>query len=98
MDNSSIVQYENLIRSFVDGQLDAGSFEDSYLRLFKRESSTLPEEVFLALDRLFADVDAYCADPALCDEHNLNEQQLRERARIALSALEWHLAPYRSTG
>jgi hypothetical protein len=80
MRNDSIAKYADLITSFIGGQVDAKSFETSYLRLFKQETSTLPEEVFRALDKLFADVDAYCPDQDLCGEDDLNEEQLRERS------------------
>ena len=60
MANDSISKYVSLITSFVRGQVDAKAFETSYLRLFKHEPAMLPEEVFDVLDRLFADVDAYC--------------------------------------
>ena len=40
------------------------------------------------LNNLFAEVDAFCADPALRDENDIDADQLSEAARMALVKLE----------
>ena len=81
--------YHGLISSFVDGKKAAGEFEAEFLREFKQETVRFGALIFDALDELFADVDAYCADPDLRDDDDLDEEQLRRsatRAREILSA------------
>lgn len=82
-----VADYAELIRLFLDGHLSAGDFEMAYLRRFKSETRTMPPSAFRALDRLFAAVDAYCGDPELRDEGDLDEAGLRRAARRALTAL-----------
>jgi len=84
---STIEKYILLITQFVTGELTASQFEVSYLDMFKNESETLPEKTYAALNELFLDVDAYCSDPALRDEEDLDDQELLERAKQALAKL-----------
>jgi Bacterial self-protective colicin-like immunity len=79
MNCDSIAKYADLIKDFLQRRIDARDFETQYLSIVKRESVVLPREVFDALDRLFADVDAFCPNPELCGEDDLNEEQLRQR-------------------
>lgn len=81
--------YVELIRTFVDRQISADEFEARYLALFKAETGRFADEnVFDVLDSLFADVDAYVADPALRDSpEDLDEEQLHTCAVDALYKL-----------
>lgn len=79
-----------LIRAFLAGAVDADGFERAYLDLSREDLHHRPRAVFLALDTLFADVDAYCADPALHGPDDLDAAGLRQAAARALEAL----APY----
>ena len=88
MSTDVIFRYKTLIEKFLSGSIDANTFEYSYLDMFKKERVILPEPVFEILDRLFADVDAFCSDPALRTDSDLNEQQLREMCLNALHKLE----------
>jgi len=88
MIHEAIARYTRMIKSFLTGSTDARTFEHDYLQAFKNESVTLPTDVFETLDRLFADVDAYCPDPALRGTDDLDEQQLRGKCREALTKLE----------
>lgn len=85
--DASIQKYANLIERFTRGSMDAAKFEAEYLRTFKNEAEQLPEPVFEVLDALFADVDAFCADPALRDASDLDEDGLRARCKEALREL-----------
>jgi hypothetical protein len=80
-------QYTALIRGFLDEALDAQEFESRFLEKFKNETTVLPLDIFEVLDELFADVDAFCPDPELRDDDDLNEQQLRAKAAEALAKL-----------
>ena len=82
-----IEQYILLITQFVTGVISAPQFEQSYLDMFKHESNELPEHVYEVLNGLFSDVDAYCGDPYLRDEDDLDDDQLIECAKAALERL-----------
>jgi hypothetical protein len=87
MSDSILTDYVTLIGSFVSKEIGAEDFEKQYLKMFKTQSGFLPNNIFKILDGLFGDVDAFCADPELCDEDNLNEEQLREKCARALKQL-----------
>lgn len=72
---------------FVDGSIGAQQFERDYLALFKGDQIRRSEREFLLLDQLFADVDAFVADPALRDEGDLDAEQLLASARRTLAEL-----------
>ncbi len=75
--------YRHLIRCFLKQEMSADDFERHYLATFKTDNGERREEEFLILDRLFAEVDAYCGDASIRAEDDLDEQQLRECARGA---------------
>lgn len=84
-----VAPYAVLLRSFIDGRLDADEFELLYLRMYKFDPSDWPPELFDVLDTLFGDVDAYCSDDELRqDVGGLNAAELRQSARLAFSRLE----------
>ncbi len=87
-DRFRIAPYLCLLRSFLCGEIGASEFEDLYLRTFKNDPASRPREVFLVLDRLFGDVDAFVADDDLRDEEDLDEAGLLAAAGRALSDLE----------
>ena len=82
-----IANYVNIINEFLNGHLSATEFEARYLAMFKNDSSIRPEEEYNALNRLFSDIDMFCADPALSTNHNLDENQLRVAARNTLKTI-----------
>lgn len=84
---SAIEKYTLLITQFVAGELTAPQFEVSYLDMFKNESEVFPECVYVVLNELFFYVDAYCSDPDLRDEEDVDDQELLERAKQALAKL-----------
>lgn len=55
--------------------------------MFKSESDRLPDVGFSVLDQLYAEVDAFCADPELRGVSDLDEQTLRCRSLDALREL-----------
>ena len=84
--------YIELLAAFLEqGTVDSSTFEKRYLELFKGDPTMFPDEEFLVLDKLFADVDAFEADPDLRGEDNLDEHRLRASAEEALRKL-LHLA------
>jgi hypothetical protein len=86
-DRYAIQEYLNLLEALLSGECSAPDFENAYLRMFKSDTTRRPQKVFDVLDGLFADVDAYVADPALREDDDLDEAGLRERVRHARDRL-----------
>lgn len=79
-------KYKQLIEDFLTEKITVDVFEFRYLQSFKDDSfGDTPEGEIL--NELFLDVDAYCGDPTLRGEDDLDEPQLRQKAQEALSAL-----------
>ncbi len=87
MQQAALDPYIELISQFTEGRIGVGAFEHSYLRLFKDDPTRWSEEAFAVLDRLFAEVDAYCGDPALRGERDIDAGELKARSEEALSEL-----------
>ena len=86
--DTRLTAYRDLIRAFLEEQLTAVEFETRFLAMFKDEEKPFESSVFDILDRLFSDVDAFCADESLRDEEDLDEQELRERCDAAIRKLD----------
>lgn len=84
-DNLSV--YISLIDGFVEGRVPVEAFEEEFLKTFKSDKIPLSEPIFDALNFLFAEVDAFCADPNIAGLDSINEEQLRISARSTLSAI-----------
>ena len=84
---STIAKYILLITQFVTGEITASQFETTYLEMFKNETDILPEDVYDVLNNLFLDVDAYCGDPELRDDEDLDDEDLVSSAKEALKKL-----------
>jgi hypothetical protein len=84
---AALAKYVQLIERFASGAIDAQTFESKYLKMFKNESARLPEAAFGVLDHLFADVDAFCPDPKLRGQSDLDEDALRSHSLDALREL-----------
>ncbi len=87
MAGHDVTEYIRLIESFVKGELSAEDFESRYLAMFKADKTHRREDEFRVLDRLFADVDSFCADPSIRSTDELDEEELRSRCVEALTAL-----------
>lgn len=75
-----------VIDSFVSGELNASDFEKKYLVLWREhrdsdEKTSTDNGAQRYFDSVFSTVDAYCDDPALRDEDDLDEQGLRDNIR-----------------
>lgn len=80
--------YIGLLERFVNGDIPASEFEHIYLRMFKQDPTIRPETEYQILNRLFSDVDAFCADPELRSINDLDEAQLSSRALSSLRELQ----------
>ena len=87
MSANKLNPYLHLMKSFVENKIDANEFERSYLLMFKNDTSSWTEAEYENLNNLFAEVDAFCADPELRGENDIDEDQLREVTRITLAKL-----------
>ena len=61
--------------------------EALYADMFKNEKREFPQDVYDVLNELFCDVDAYCGDPELRDDEDLDDEQLLNCAKKALEIL-----------
>lgn len=84
---AALTRYVNLLSRFIAQDLTAIQFELEFLHLYKNDTTPWTDEAFAILDSLFADVDAFCSDPSLRDDGDLNEAQLLHRSQVALSKL-----------
>lgn len=80
-------EYIELARLFLKDKISAIEFERRYLRMFKEDPAIRPDGEYQILNRLFSDVDSFCADPALRTVNDLDEGQLRFHVSNAISAL-----------
>ena len=83
----ALQQYQALLDDFISGRIPPAQFESEYLKKFKSETVIFPDPVFSVLDRLFADVDAYCADSSIRDPDDLGDTELITSAKQALAEL-----------
>ncbi len=81
-------KYRGLMSRFIDGKISAQEFQSSYFQLFKSDDDQVSGREFKVLDKLFAEVDDYTADPELRERAGgIDGEELRTRAREAYEAL-----------
>ena len=81
---TSTQSYRRLLAAFVAGEVEEAHFRDRFVAMFKADTTSKPEEVFLVLDRLFADADALPRDDGT---QSAQSDPLRRRAAEALDTL-----------
>ncbi len=90
MEFVDISPYIKLVESFLDGKISAKEYEKEFLDL-RSKNLTLRfeiEEQYFIIEKLFEDVDCFCADPSLRDEkYDIDEAELREGCKAALPKL-----------
>ena len=84
----SLADYSRVVKAFVDGQLSAVEFESVYLRMFKKDDAVRPEAHYNILNSLFGSVDAFCSDRSIRTVQDLDDEQLHNDAKAALSDLD----------
>ena len=82
-------KYIKLLQEFVSNHISAAEFEQAFIQLFTNDNNLLPSREFQRLDKLFADVDAYCGDPNLIEDtrFDIGEAELRLSAEETLKTL-----------
>jgi hypothetical protein len=88
MISDKLQRYIALLSSFVTDEIEASDFERKFLKLFKEDATEWSGAEFAILDGLFADVNAFCPDPQLRDEEDVDEYELKEKGKIALEKLQ----------
>ena len=88
MTRSDLQSYFQLMDSFKGGRISAVEFEKAYLHLFKSDQRLFPEAIFVILNTLFSDVDAFVSDPQIRGSDSLNEAELLECVHKAYRTLE----------
>jgi len=79
--------YVTIVKHFIGGEITAIQFEESYLDAFKNQKHDLPENAFKILNELFMDIDAFCSDPELREEDDIDDRELLHKAKLALKRL-----------
>lgn len=79
--------YIHLMKSFLENKIDANDFERRYFSMFKNDTSSWTEAEYENLNYLFGELDAFCADPELRGENDIDEDQLREATKMTLAKL-----------
>jgi hypothetical protein len=87
MMQSTAEDYRLLIGQSLDHELTSIEFESTFLDRFKNEPEGMPESLYLELDKLFVDVDMFCADDELRADDELDEEGLRRACERTLIAL-----------
>ena len=86
--------YTELISNFLEGNLSAGQFSDSFVQRFKSDSGPINEELFLLLDEMFGDAESFTLNPVLLRENQgfyVDEAGLQAKARDILERVRnWH--------
>ena len=82
-----IDSYIGLIRDYLDGGISSKCFEYIYLKTFIEEKRKMTNEEHSVLSGLFMDVEAFCDNPELIDENDIDEVELRRRCKVALERL-----------
>ncbi len=71
--------WKDLISAFIDGRIDGPTFERRFLDIRREEIDRGLSQRY-AVDLLFYEVDAYCADPSLAVPEDIDQDQLRREA------------------
>ncbi|MCP5468589.1 MAG: hypothetical protein H7A32_04905 [Deltaproteobacteria bacterium] len=84
-----IDNFLDLMKKLVMKKISGPHFEKKYLemsRAFRDNEDYLevPEEIRLLISHVFVSVDAYCSDPTIRDENDIDENQLREEVKTEL--------------
>lgn len=83
-----IQSFRNILRAFVRGEMSAGDFEARFIETWNAAPDGSLGEAFAALEQMFFDVDAFCLDPALRDDGDLDEAGLTASAEKTLAAID----------
>lgn len=87
-------EWRGLIGDFIARRIDGPDFQQRFLEARRAEVNVGISQRY-AVDLLFYEVDAYCADPRLWGPHDIDEEQLRVEARRCLARWDEPWPPLR---
>ncbi len=85
-----VEEYAELIQAFLNSKILIQDFEKKYMQIFLNETREMEQNIFLILDKFFADVECYDAsiNSHTEDDFNITEATLRKRAEETLEKLK----------
>jgi hypothetical protein len=85
-----VIDYKLLIEQFLRSEIPVERFIDDFLVAYKAEAVGLKKELFVVLEDLFEDIDAYSPRWATGDESpfRITLDSLRKEAEIALKKIK----------
>ena len=86
--DSTVSEYIALIENFVDNKINAVEFEELFLELHSYDDSNYGEDIHRIISILFSEIDRFCSDPTLRSEDDIDEIELKEKAKDALILLK----------
>lgn len=92
--NRALESYVLLISNFINEKIPAKKFESDYLKLYEEQDiniQKLDSKLQEILFELFLDVDEFCSIEELVEENDIDEVELKNRAKKALRNIEKHL-------
>jgi hypothetical protein len=93
-EQNNLLKYLTLIEQFINKQISALEFEQSFLSIHRNDDFYYSEKAGIVLSTLFSDIDSFCGDTEVANYnetdpfHDINESELRYRANIALKELK----------
>ena len=78
---------QTLITEFLQKNISAPVFSNKFIQLYKQDKEIAEEPYARYFDTVFSACDAYCEDESLRDEHDFDEQQLRNCVKSLCRAL-----------
>lgn len=81
--------YMKMLEDLEGGRISAADFQLKYLKAFKNDTTDWSEEEFEILNNeVFWAAEAFCGDPDLRDEDDIDEQQMRDVCNNALERIK----------
>ncbi len=87
IEKKELEKYLILISEYVSGRINSIEFETKYLQTYPNDAFHYSEKTYELLATLSSDVDAYCSNPDIRDDNDLDEEQLRQKATYTLCEL-----------
>lgn len=84
---SRVTPYVVMVGRFLRGQMPVAEFETAYMRTYLDDATHWPEPIYLILNEIFLDVEAFYPDPAFHDEFIIGEADLRSRVERSFDGL-----------
>lgn len=84
---SRVTPYVVMVDRFLTGRMPVAEFETAYMRTFLNDATHWPEPIYLILNEIFLDVEAFYPDPIFRNEFVIDESELRSRVERSFAGL-----------